>query len=254
MFRRSVLALLLAVPLGAARAAEPLRIGTEADNAPFESLGPDGQLRGFDIGLGNAICKRAGLSCHWVNMDFDGMIAALNAHQIDIVLSDMSVTPQRAKQVLFTDFVSSTGAVLVTATGSGVTDDLATLKGKTVGVQSGTTHEIYAKQKLAPTADIQIYQSQLQAFQDLTSGRIDATLCDQGAAFDWLQHGESGYHMAGPPLNDPAIFGTGTAMAVRLGDTETARRLNAALHALVADGTYARINKTYFPFSVAPHA
>ena len=244
------LALLL---LSASSAAEPTRIGTEADNAPFESIGPDGQPHGFDIDLADAVCRRAGLTCRWVNMDFDGMIAALDAHRIDVVMSEMSVTPERSRRVLFTDPVSSTGAVIVTASGSGITDDPATLKGKTVGVQSGTTHEVYAKTKLAPFAAVQVYQSQIQVFQDLTSGRIDATLCDEGAAFDWLRHVGAGYRMAGPPLQDPAIFGTGTAMAVRLGDTATADRLNAALRSLMADGTYARINKAYFPFSIAPH-
>ena len=244
---------MLSLLLGStALASEPLRIGTEADNAPFESIGPDGQPHGFDIDLADAVCKRAGLTCRWINMDFDGMIAALDAHRIDIVMSEMSVTPERAKRVLFTDPVSSTGAVIVTATGSGITDDPATLKGKTIGVQSGTTHEAYSKTKFAGVADVQVYQSQIQAFQDLTAGRIDATVCDQGAAFDWLRHNPSGYHMAGPPLQDPAIFGTGTAMAVRLGDTALADKLDAALKSLTADGTYARINRAYFPFSIAP--
>lgn len=231
--------------------ADPLRIGVEADNAPFESVGPDGQLHGFDIDLGNAICRVAHLDCRWVNMDFDGMIAALNDHRIDAVLSEMSVTPERAQRVLFTDPVTSTGAVLVAAKDSGITDDPKTLKGKTVAVQSGTTHERYAKTKLAPSVDVQVYQSQLQAFQDLTAGRADATLCDEGAAFDWIRN-HPDYHMAGPPIADPAIFGTGTAIALRQGDTAMAAKMNAALKTLMADGTYARINKTYFPFSVAP--
>ena len=250
--RRIALACLLTMLAGSSVAADPIRIGTEADNAPFESVGPDGELHGFDIDLANAVCKRAGLTCRWVNMDFDGMIAALDAHRIDVVMSEMSVTAERARRVLFTDPVTSTGAVLVTATGSGISDDPGSLKGKTVGVQSGTTHEAYAKQVLSKDAEIQVYQSQTQAFQDLTSGRVDATLCDQGAAFDWLRHNSAGYHMAGKPIEDPAIFGTGTAMAVRLGDSATADKLNAALKALIADGTYATINKSYFPFSVAP--
>ena len=252
MLSRFALICSLTAMAGASHASEPVRIGTEADNAPFESVGPDGQLHGFDIDLGNAVCRRAALSCRWVNMDFDGMIAALDAHRIDVVLSEMSVTAERAKRVLFTDPVSSAGAVLVTVNGSGVSDDPATLKGRTLGVQSGTTHETYAKQVLSRFADIQVYQSQIQAFQDLTSGRIDATLCDQGTAFDWLQHHRAGYHLAGEPIQDAGIFGTGTAMAVRLGDTATASKLNAALRSLVADGTYARINKAWFPFSVAP--
>ncbi len=234
-------------------AADPLRIGVEADNAPFESMGPDGAVHGFDIDLANAMCRQAKLQCRWVNMDFDGMIAALNDHRIDAVMSEMSVTPERAKRVLFTDPVTSTGAVLVVAKGSGITDDARTLKGKTVGVQSGTTHEHYAKSVLAPAAEVQVYQSQLQAFQDLTAGRIDATLCDEGAAYDWIKS-NGGYQMAGPPIVDPAVFGTGTAMALRSGDTAMAATMNAALKAVIADGTYARINKDYFPFSVAPHA
>lgn len=254
MLRRLVLVLALwpAFLPRHAQAAETLRIGTEADNAPFESVGPDGQLHGFDIDFANAVCKRAGLACTWVNMDFDGMIAALDAHRIDAIMSEMSVTPERARRVLFTSPVTSTGAVLVTATGSGITDDAASLKGKTVGVQSGTTHETYAKTVLAKVADVQVYQSQLQAFQDLTAGRVDATLCDQGAAFDWLAHNKSGYQMAGKPLQDPAIFGTGTAMAVRLDDRATEGKLNAAIKALMDDGTYARINHAYFPFSIMP--
>lgn len=251
---RTLLAAALLLTAAHAQAADPFRIGTEPDNAPFESLGPDGQPHGFDIELADAMCHRAGLACQWVNMDFDGMIAALNAHRIDAVMSEMSVTPARAARVLFTDPVSSTGAVLVTPTDSTITDAPATLKGKTVGVQSGTTHEAYAKQVLAPAADIQVYQSQIQVFADLTAGRIDATVCDEGAAYDWLQHNRTGYHMAGPPIADPAIFGTGTAMALRLGDTADAAKLNAALKALIADGTYAKINAKFFPFSIAPRA
>jgi lysine-arginine-ornithine-binding protein len=232
-------------------AAETLRIGVEADNAPFESVGPDGALHGFDIDLGNAMCRQAKVSCQWVNMDFDGMIAALNDHRIDAVMSEMSVTPERAGRVLFTEPVTRTGAVLVAADGSGISDDPKTLAGKTLAVQSGTTHERYARAKLAPATDVTVYQSQLQAFQDLTAGRADATLCDEGAAYDWIKR-NPGYHMAGPPIEDPAIFGTGTAMALRQGDTADAAMMNAAFDALIKNGTYARINKAYFPFSVAP--
>lgn len=248
--------LLLASGLVAASspaAAQTLRIGTEADDAPFESIGPDGKPMGFDIDLGNAVCERAKLTCRWVNMDFDGLIAALDAHRIDAALSQISVTPDRSRRVLFTEPTSRTSGVLVAMIGSGITDDLKTLKGKTVGVQSGTTHETFAKQVLAASGvAVQVYQTQLQAFQDLLAGRIDATLCDQGAAYLWLEAHAGQFGFAGKPISDPSVFGTGTAIALRLGDTAMKRKLDDALHALFGDGTYAAINKKYFPFSIAP--
>jgi lysine-arginine-ornithine-binding protein len=231
---------------------ETVRIGTEADDAPFESVGPDGKPAGFDIDLGNAICARAKLTCQWVNMDFDGLVAALDAHRIDAAMSQISVTPDRAKRVLFTEPVSRTAGVLVATIGSGVTDDPRTLKGKTVGVQSGTTHETYAKMTYGPVGTVQVYQTQLQAFQDLLAGRIDATLCDQGAAFKWLEAHAGTFGMAGKPISDPAVFGTGTAIAVRLGDAALRKKLDDGLASVLGDGTYAGINARYFPFSIAP--
>ncbi len=258
---RFALAFLLLAPLLAALAptvalpaagAETLRIGTEADDAPFESVGPDGKPVGFDIDVGNAICRRAKLDCQWVNMDFDGLIAALDAHRIDAALSQISVTPDRARRVLFTEPTSRTSGVLVATIGSGVTDDPKTLKGKTIGVQSGTTHEAYAKMAFAPVASVQVYQTQLQAFQDLLAGRIDATLCDQGAAYMWLEAHAGTFGFAGKPISDPSVFGTGTAIALRTGDTVMKRKIDDALNGLYGDGTYAGINAKYFPFSIAP--
>lgn len=254
-FLRALLAALLlaAAATRAATAADTLRIGTEADDAPFETIGPDGKPSGFDIDLGNAICARAKLTCTWVNMDFDGLIPALDAHRIDAAMSQMSVTPEREKRVLFTTPVSRTDGVLVAMTGSGITDDSASMKGKTVGVQSGTTHETYAKSVLAKYADIRVYQTQLQAFQDLLAGRIDVTLCDQGAAYEWLKAHSGTFAFAGAPISDPAVFGTGTAIALRRGDEALKSRLERALVEIYGDGTYSRINAKYFPFSIAPH-
>ena len=247
-----LLAPILATFSSPAATAETIRIGTEADDAPFESVGPDGKPAGFDIDLGNALCARARLTCQWVNMDFDGLIAALDAHRIDAALSQISVTPDRSKRVLFTEPTSRTSGVLVTTIGSGITDDVKTMKGKTVGVQSGTTHETYARMAFAPAATVQVYQTQLQAFQDLLAGRIDVTLCDQGAAFLWLEAHAGAFGFAGKPISDPSVFGTGTAIAVRTGDTVMKRRFDDALHSIYGDGTYAAINAKYFPFSIAP--
>lgn len=228
-----------------------VRIGTEADYAPFEYKDASGTLKGFEIELGDAMCAAAHLKCEWVNMDFDSMIAALDAHKIDAVLSQMSITPEREKKVAFTNAITLAPARFVAPVGSKITDDPATLKGKVLGVQSGTTHEAYARQKLGGIVDIKVYQGQDEAFQDLKAGRIDATLADSTIEFDWLQKdGKGGFQYVGKPLEAPAIFGTGTGIAVRKDDSKLLSELNAGLAQVKKDGTFQKINAEYFPFNI----
>ena len=155
-----------ALASAAAAAGNAVRIGTEADDAPFEIIGPDGALHGFDIDLGNALCARAHLRCTWVNMDFDGLIPALGAHRIDAAMSQISVTPARARAVLFTSPVSATESVVVAPTDSTIRNaDPSSLRGHTIGVQSGTTHQIYARTVLGAAVTVQVYQTQ-QEYRD----------------------------------------------------------------------------------------
>ncbi|HTW29903.1 MAG TPA: lysine/arginine/ornithine ABC transporter substrate-binding protein [Acetobacteraceae bacterium] len=253
--RHLMLGIAAALALGVASAVpaaaeQQVRIGTEADYAPFEWKGPDGKLHGMEIELGDVLCQRAKLSCQWVNMDFDSMIAALGAHQIDAVLSQMSITPAREEKVAFTNPITQAPPRFVAAKDSGITDNLDSLKGKTVGVQSGTTHEVFAKTKLAQLCTIKVYQTQDQAFQDLKAGRIDVTLADSTIEYDWMRKEGKGFEYVGPALDDPEIFGTGTGIALRKSDTALREKFNAALAEVKQDGTFKKINDEYFPFSI----
>ena len=238
---------------GAARADDkPVRIGTEAAYAPFEYKDNHGDLKGYEIQLGDALCAAAKMKCEWVNQDFDSLIPALNAHKIDAILSQMSITDDRKKAVDFTNQVTVAPARFVAKAGSGITDDPATLKGKTVAVQSGTTHERYVTEKLAGVATPKVYQTQDEAFLDVQNGRADATLADATIEYDWLDKtGKAkGFDYAGKPLSDPAIFGDGTGIAVRKGDAALADKFNKALAAVGTDGSFKKINDQYFPFTI----
>jgi len=245
------IALALLAVTGSAGAEETLRIGTEASDAPFEYKDSDGALKGIEVELADALCQRMKIKCDWVNEDFDSLIPALQAHQIDTAIAQMSVTADRRKAVDFTDIVTIGPARWVAKVGSGITEDPMSLKGKTVGVQSGTTHERYVNEKLKGIADIRIYQTQQEVYLDLEAGRIDATLGDQTLSYDWLEkEGKPRFDYAGKAVDDPDIFGEGTAMPVRKGDDALRLRLNKALAEIIADGTYDKITKAYFPFSL----
>ena len=248
-FKKEALACLLILC-----AATPLRIGTEPDYAPFEFKDASGTLKGLEIELGQAICHRAALDCQYVSLDFDGLIPALAARKIDAALSQISVTPARRAAVLFTDPLTIVQAQLIAAKDATITADPASLQGKTIGVQSGTTHETYANTRLKSLVTIKVYETQDEMFQDLEAGRIDAALQDRTVGYDWLTKTgtKDGYAFAGAPINDPTIFGAGTAIGLRLTDTALATQLNAAIKAVRTDGTYAKINAEYFPFSIAP--
>ena len=234
---------------------QAVKIGTEADYAPFEYKDADGTLKGMEIDLANLYCARAHLKCTFVNMDFDGLIPALNAHQIDAALSQMSVTDERKKSVAFTAPVTHNDERVIAPKGSTVTDDPTSFKGKTVAVQSGTILENWANAHLKGIAgDIKVYQGQDQAFEDLKSGRADATIVDAPVGFDWLQKGgKDGFEFVGKPLDDKAIFGPGeTAIALRTGDKALLESLNGAIVGALKEGDFAKVNAKYFPFSLAP--
>jgi ABC-type amino acid transport substrate-binding protein len=237
-----------------AYAQDVVRIGTEADYPPFEYTAASGQLKGMEIELGNQYCAVAKLQCKWVNMSFDAMIAALNAHKIDAVLSQMGITDAREKSVSFTAPVTFNGVVVVGPKGSAITEDPVTMKGKTIGVQSGTIEEAWANKNLKGVATVKSYDGQDQAFQDLQAQRIDATICDQPVAYDFLRKGgKAEFDYLGKPLVDPTTLGSGnTAMAVRKDDTKLRDTLDGAINQVLKDGSFAKVNAEYFPFSMAP--
>lgn len=239
-----------------AHAEQVVKIGTLSDYAPFEYKDASGKLMGMEIELGKAMCKSMKVKCEYVTMDFDALIPALKAKKIDAVLAQMSITDERKKVVDFTQLFTLAPVQYVSKAGSGVTENPATLKGKVVGVQSGTTHESYLKARLPKAKsgiDMKTYQSLDQTWLDLESGRVTAVLSDTTVAFDWLEKTGKGkgFAFAGKPIVDAAIFGEGTGIAVRKGDPLKAS-FNQAIKTVLSDGTFAAENKKVFPFSIAP--
>lgn len=243
---------------GFAHAQDVVRIGTLSDYAPFEYRDAKGELKGMEIELTKTMCKHIQAKCEFVTIDFDALIPALKAKKIDAVVAQMSITDERKKEVDFTDLFTLAPVQYVAKAGSGISDDPATLKGKTVGVYSGSTHETYLKKRLPKgTSGIatKSYPSQDPIWLDLEAGRVQAALTDTTVAHEWLEKtGKAkGFALVGKPLTDVAIFGEGTGIAVRKGDP-LRTRLNGAIKQVLSDGSFAAENKKVFPFSIAPTA
>lgn len=135
-------ALACAIGSGAALAdAQTLRFGLEAQYPPFESKAPNGDLQGFDIDVGNAVCQTAKLSCKWVETSFDGLIPALKGRKFDAINSAMNATEQRRQAIDFTTIIYRVPTQLIARTGSGLLPTPESLKGKRVGVLQASIQE-----------------------------------------------------------------------------------------------------------------
>jgi arginine/ornithine transport system substrate-binding protein len=251
----SVLAALLAAALAPAASAadwKKLRIGVEgASYPPFSIVGTDGKLSGFDIDIADALCAQMKAECTLVTQDFDGMIPALQARKFDAVIASMSITPERQKQVLFSDKYYQTPARLVAKAGSQLQLTPAGLKGRKIGVQRSTIHDRFATDSFQG-AEIVRYTKQEEVFLDLAAGRIDATLADSVAVdvgFLKTPQGK-GYAFIGPVYTEPKYFGTGAGIAMRKSDTDLKAKVDAAIAAIRADGSYKKIQDKYFDFDV----
>ena len=244
-----------AAAAGSASAADlkEIRFGLEASYAPFESKSASGQLQGFDIDVGNAVCAKLKVKCVWVENDFDGLIPALQARKFDAINSDMTITDQRKQAIDFTDPIYTIPNQLIAKKGSGVQPEVASLKGKHVGVLQGTIQETYAKAKWASAGiDVVSYQTQDQVYADLSSGRLDAAFQDSEAAskgFLTRPQG-AGFGFAGPTVSDQKLLGSGVGYGVRKGDKALLEKLNGALKELKADGTIEKIAAKYFDVKV----
>jgi len=242
------LAILMAVALlaaGPAMAADKIRLGTEGAYPPFNQIDPGGNLIGFDIDVGNALCQQMKAECTWVTQDWDGIIPGLLAKKYDAIIASMSITEERKQAVAFTERYYSNSLRYIAKKGSGL--DVKNLKGKTVGAQRATIAGQYLEDKLTGIVTIKLYDTQENAYIDLAAGRLDAVLGDTLVNYQWLKSDAAkGFDFVGDAFNRADVIG----IAVRKGETSLRDKLSAAIKAIREDGTYAKINAKYFPFDI----
>jgi len=240
----------LAAGQAAAQEGGKLKIGTEGAYPPFNTLTADGKLEGFDVDIAKALCNQMKVECEFVVQDWDGIIPALQAGKFDAIVASMSITDERKEQVDFTNKYYVTPLAVAAENGSdlkGTTpEDMA---GKTIGAQAATTQAIYAQDYYAKAgADVKLYPTQEEAVQDLMNGRLDAVVSDKFVMTDWLKNSPDA--SCCKLIGDVAGTELETGIAIRKGEDELREKLNAAIDAIVADGTYKQIQSKYFDFDI----
>lgn len=205
-----------------------LRVGTDATYPPFETVDPaKGGLVGFDVDLMRAIGEKLGARVDFEIVPFDGILAGLSARKYDVVISAMTITEERSREVLFSNAYYAAGQSISIRSDAPIVD-LQQLKGKRIGVQLGTTGERTARD--VPHAQVVSFDAIGAAFLDLRNGRLDAVIADTPTAMLFARsHPE--IRLVGAPITRESY-----GIAMRRPDDRLKQAIDAAIAELEESG------------------
>lgn len=219
-----------------------LVIATSPDFPPFEELTADGNVEGIEIEILKLICQELGVELKIETMNFDSVLPGIQAGKFDVGVSGISVTPEREKNVLFTDPYCLAAQAIVVVEGSPITSKSA-LAGKKVSVQSGTTAESFCRQE---GYNVNAYAANSDAQLALTTAKVDAWVIDDLTAAEMVAaynetaaEGSKLVILEEPMTTEPYAF------AFAKGSEEVVEEINKILTKLVKDGTIANLFKKF---------
>ncbi len=230
----------------AAPTAEVLRIGTEGAYAPFNYTNADGTLGGFDVDIAQAICEDMQVTCEISAQDWDGIIPGLKAGKYDAIIAAMSVTPERAQQVSFTDaYFSNTLVFLAAEERAFDPSNSSDINNNPIAAQRSTISSQWLEDTY-PAVNMKLYDTLSNAFLDLGAGRVEVMVSDKLPALQWLNSPSGkGYALKGAEIDINDNF----AIAVRPADKDLQVKINQSLAHLKANGTYDKLHQQYFSVS-----
>jgi arginine/lysine/histidine transporter system substrate-binding protein len=221
-----------------------LKMGTSADYAPFEYIdtAKGNEIIGFDVDLAKMITKELGYEFEIVDMDFTGLIPALQSGKVDFVLAGMTPTEERKKSVDFSDVYYVSRNMIVSKKGSGI-KTVEDLKGKTVGVQTGSIQEGEA-QKIAKTVDMKIESRNRipELIQEIQAGRFDAAIIEDTVARGYLKTSNGKLEGHTIPTNEQEA---GSAIAFPKG-SKLRDEFNKVLQEKMKNGEVDKLVKKWF--------
>lgn len=239
--------------------AETLRVATSADYPPWESVDSAGNMVGFDIDLGNAVCARIEADCEWTNQAYDGLLPALVAGQYDLIISAISITEERKKKINFSiPYAQAPASFGTIGDRFGAPADkaalTAALAGKSIGVQGASIFENLVNRHFVDTS-VRVYQRADEIIADLRTGRLDAAVMEISAWEEFAgANKDFGLTMFGPALTYDAYpeLGEGIGFGLAKDADDLKARVDAAIAALIDDGTIAKLSEKWFGYDVSP--
>ncbi len=218
---------------------DTLVMGTNATFPPYEYVDDNGEIVGIDAEIAAAVAEKLGMELEIKDMEFDSFLTAVQSKTIDIALAGMTVTDERKLSVNFSDTYAKGVQVIIVPENSAIktVDDL---KGKKIGVQTGTTGDIYCTDEFGQE-NVNQYQNGALAVAALNNGQIDCVVIDNEPAKNFVKAN------TGLKILDTEYANEDYAAAISKENTELLENFNKALKELKDDGTVDKIIAKYIP-------
>ncbi|WP_321934532.1 MULTISPECIES: transporter substrate-binding domain-containing protein [unclassified Paraburkholderia] len=228
--------------LDSVKQAGVLKIGLEGTYPPFDSRDSSGQLVGFDVDVAKAVAAKLGVKPEFIPTEWSGIIAALQAGKFDVIVNQVTITPQRQQALDFSQpYTYSAAQLIQRADDKREFKTLNEFKGdKKLGVTLGTNYDQMAR--AVPGINVQTYPGAPEKLRDLAAKRIDATMDDR-LMLPYI------IKTSNLPLRPGAVLpGADQEMAIpfRKGNPKFEKAINDALTSLKQDGTLKKISMQWF--------
>lgn len=218
-------------------AGRTLVMATNAEFPPYEYHEGD-QVVGIDADIAQAIADQLGMKLEIEDIAFDSVIPEITSGKADIGMAGLTITKDRQQSVDFSDTYAKASQKVIVKDDSALTspDDL---KGKIVGVQLGTTGDLYVSDLEADGTTVERYNKGFEAVQALSQGKIDAVVIDSEPAKAFVSQTQ------GLKILDQSFTDEEYAIAVKKGNTELLDKVNGALKTLKENGDLDQIIARY---------
>jgi polar amino acid transport system substrate-binding protein len=224
----------------AAETAKPLIVGMELAYPPFEMTDTSGKPSGVSVDLATDLAKSLGRPVLIQNTSFDGLIPALKTGKVDLVISSMTATAERAQSIDFSEPYLTTGLCLLLKKDSaakGIEDlDKAGVK---VAVKKGTTGHLYATAKLK-NAEILVLDKESAAVLEVSQGKADAFIYDQMSTYQNWQRNKATTRAILEPFQKESW-----AVGIGKGNDELKAKVNAFIREYRAKGGFEQLGDRY---------
>lgn len=208
--------------------------GLDDNYPPMGYRDENNELIGFDIDMGAELAKRLGVEIEWQPAAWDGIIPSLKAKKFDVIISGMTLTDERLKEVDFAGPYIYAAQALVLKDGNEEILSPADLEGKVVGTQNGSTGLKVAEElnEEIGFAEIKGYSDFTLVFQDLKIGRLDAVIADNYVAAGYINNMPGEFKLTGDLFSEET-----NGIAVRKEDKDLYEALDTAIEEMILDGT-----------------
>lgn len=216
-----------------------LIMGTNATFPPYEYVDDDGNIVGIDAEIAAAIAEKLGMELEIKDMEFDSLITACAGGSVDVVLAGMTVTDERKESVNFSDSYATGIQVIIVKDGSEIAA-YEDLEGKMIGVQSGTTGDIYCTDEFGQD-NVKQFANGALAVEALKNDQVDCVIIDNEPAKAFVAANE------GLKILESEYAVEDYAIAIAKENDELLEKINDAMAELKADGTIDKIVNKYIP-------